>query len=265
MSYNPNYIEVSPSDLVLFEDVPNKSSIAFVTIKNLTSRRVAYKIKTTSPKGYVVKPNSGVIFPKESKKIEFSMQATPYTPSTKNSQDKFMFMAIDLDDNFDVAKIADIWRDKPQEKVQQVKLQASFKGNNFLGLNTGSAGGRSPTKGGFDEGREVNLRNSNVGGGRSNNQLFQSALSPTNQSRGRMFTGEEGDDYLVNKVNEQERQIAKLTEERNQFFNEVVALKETLERNKGAKGNKGNYSSFQLWHMLVAAIISLLIGAFLSS
>jgi hypothetical protein len=36
-----------------------------MTLQNPTERKVCFKIKTTAPKRYCVKPNSGVIDPKQ--------------------------------------------------------------------------------------------------------------------------------------------------------------------------------------------------------
>ena len=41
-----------------------------MTLHNKTSDHVAFKIKTTRPKGYCVRPNSGVILPNGSTQVE---------------------------------------------------------------------------------------------------------------------------------------------------------------------------------------------------
>lgn len=40
-----------------------------LTIRNPTSKRVAFKIKTTAPKRYCVKPNSGVLDSEQNMKV----------------------------------------------------------------------------------------------------------------------------------------------------------------------------------------------------
>jgi vesicle-associated membrane protein-associated protein B len=264
---NLTYIEVNPNDLVLFDDVTKKASSTFVTLRNITSRRVAFKIKTTSPKEYIVKPNSGIINANDSKKIEFTMHATDFVPSSKNSQDKFMIMAVALDDNFEVSKVSDIWKETSQDVLQQLKLTAGFKG---MHLPPGQVGGRvdrevyEDVEGRNSVGSSVGNRLSMPVGNRQSNQLFHSTASP---ARG-THKNAHGDDYekLVAKVAEQEKQILRLNEERTSLFNELTNLKESVDRNKMSdKGNKGNYSSYQVWHMLLVAIISLIVGAFLSA
>lgn len=48
-----------------FEDFVSVS----LMIKNPTEKRIAFKIKTTAPKRYCVKPNSGVLDPSQSMKV----------------------------------------------------------------------------------------------------------------------------------------------------------------------------------------------------
>jgi len=266
---NATYIEVNPDSLVLFDDVTKKASTTFVSLRNITSRRVAFKIKTTSPKDYIVKPNSGIILPNDTKKIEFTMHATDFVPSSKNSQDKFMIMAVDLDENYEASKVSDIWKEKPQDSIQQLKLAAGFKG---MHLPPGQVGGRADREVYEDmEGRNSvgsvgGNRLSMPVGNRAGNSLFHSTASP---ARGTHKAGAGGGDYdtLVAKVADQEKQISRLNEERTSLFNELTNLKESIERSKmfDKGSNKGNYSSYQVWHMLLVAIISLIVGAFLSA
>jgi vesicle-associated membrane protein-associated protein A len=53
-----------------FEDYVSVS----LTIRNPTDKRMAFKIKTTAPKRYCVKPNSGVLDPGQLMKVNGKMQ-----------------------------------------------------------------------------------------------------------------------------------------------------------------------------------------------
>lgn len=44
-----------------------------LTIRNPTPKRIAFKIKTTAPKRYCVKPNSGVLDPEQTMKVNGSI------------------------------------------------------------------------------------------------------------------------------------------------------------------------------------------------
>ena len=53
-----------------------------LTLNNPTGERVAFKVKTTSPKKYCVRPSSGVVEPGSSKEVQVIMQAQrEYPPS----------------------------------------------------------------------------------------------------------------------------------------------------------------------------------------
>lgn len=274
MKQNPYFLDISPSDIVLFDDVPRKTSVCYVTFKNVTSRRVAFKIRTTSPKSYNVKPNNGVIMPNEEKKIEFFMQPVEEVPSSKKQQDKFMIMAIDINQDFDVSRLAEVWKDLPENQVQQVKLVAGFKGSqysqsfaggerkmgNSVTLQRDSYGGDLRNSTGGTEKVRMSMPVS-IAGRPTNYQDYpvnQQEMAPSREDR-----NGPSQHFQETKIKELEVQILRLTDERNQFFNELTTLKESLEKGKGS--NKGNYSSYQLWHVLLVAIISLIIGAFLSA
>lgn len=67
-------VEVSPADLK-FKFVLNKQLLATIVITNNTDSRLAYKIKTTAPKKYVVRPSSGIAEPKGPVTIQVSRSA----------------------------------------------------------------------------------------------------------------------------------------------------------------------------------------------
>jgi len=73
---------------------------------------------------------------------------------------------------------------------------------------------------------------------------------------------------LLTKVEEQEKQLLKASEERNRIFNELGSLKENLTKRKisakSISAQETNAGGFQLLHLILVAVISLLLGAFFS-
>ena len=67
-------VEITPSDLK-FRFQLNKQLLGNININNTTDKRVAFKIKTTAPKKYVVRPSSGVTDLKSSASVQVIMQA----------------------------------------------------------------------------------------------------------------------------------------------------------------------------------------------
>ena len=56
---------IEPQHELTFVGPFSSAVSAVMTLKNPSERKVCFKIKTTAPKRYCVKPNSGVIDPKE--------------------------------------------------------------------------------------------------------------------------------------------------------------------------------------------------------
>ena len=63
-------LALDPSNELRFKGpFENDFSSVTLSISNPTDKRIAFKIKTTAPKRYCVKPNSGVLDPTKSMKV----------------------------------------------------------------------------------------------------------------------------------------------------------------------------------------------------
>uniref|UniRef100_A0A0D9WFU6 MSP domain-containing protein n=1 Tax=Leersia perrieri TaxID=77586 RepID=A0A0D9WFU6_9ORYZ len=78
-------VEIHPRELRFEFEVKKKSSCS-VNLVNKSEEYVAFKVKTTSPKRYCVRPNVGVIHPRET----FIMQALNTAPPDLQIKDKFL-------------------------------------------------------------------------------------------------------------------------------------------------------------------------------
>jgi len=54
-------VTLDPNQEIKFFKQADQSMKAFITIDNISPQNVAFKIKTTQPKFYVVKPNQSII------------------------------------------------------------------------------------------------------------------------------------------------------------------------------------------------------------
>ncbi|XP_049385693.1 vesicle-associated protein 2-2-like [Solanum stenotomum] len=86
---NTQLVEIQPCELKFTFEVKKQSSCA-VHIANITDQYVAFKVKTTSPKKYCVRPNIGVIKPKSTYDFTVTMQAQRTAPSDMQCKDKFL-------------------------------------------------------------------------------------------------------------------------------------------------------------------------------
>ncbi|GAU21400.1 hypothetical protein TSUD_32290 [Trifolium subterraneum] len=82
-------LEIEPRELKFIFELKKQSSCS-VKITNNTNHHVAFKVKTTSPKKYSVRPNVGVLAPKSSAEFIVTMQAQRVAPEDWVCKDKFL-------------------------------------------------------------------------------------------------------------------------------------------------------------------------------
>ncbi|XP_021620795.1 vesicle-associated protein 1-2 isoform X2 [Manihot esculenta] len=70
-----------------------KQSSCAVRLTNITHHNVAFKVKTTSPKKYCVRPNVGIILPKSTCEFTVTMQAPKASIAEKACKDKFLIQS----------------------------------------------------------------------------------------------------------------------------------------------------------------------------
>lgn len=89
---NTQIVEIQPRELKFIFELKKQSSCS-VHLANVTDKYVAFKVKTTSPKKYCVRPNVGIIKPKSTCDFTVTMQAQKSTPSDMNCKDKFLIQS----------------------------------------------------------------------------------------------------------------------------------------------------------------------------
>ncbi|XP_042010883.1 vesicle-associated protein 2-2-like [Salvia splendens] len=89
---NTQLVEIQPRELK-FKCEVKKQSTCSVHLLNATDQYVAFKVKTTSPKKYCVRPNIGIIKPKSNYDFTVTMQAQKSVPSDMQCKDKFLIQS----------------------------------------------------------------------------------------------------------------------------------------------------------------------------
>lgn len=85
-------VVIQPPDLKFSFELLKQSSCS-VYLTNITDQYVAFKVKTTSPKKYCVKPNIGIIKPKSTVDFTVIMQAQRTAPVDMQCKDKFLIQS----------------------------------------------------------------------------------------------------------------------------------------------------------------------------
>ncbi|KAJ4915070.1 Vesicle-associated protein 2-2 [Raphanus sativus] len=89
---NMPLLDIQPRTLKFVVDL-KKQSTCVVQLTNTTNHFVAFKVKTTSPKKYCVRPNVGVVAPKSSCEFSVIMQAFKEPPPDMVCKDKFLIQS----------------------------------------------------------------------------------------------------------------------------------------------------------------------------
>lgn len=99
---------------------------SYISLKNPTNHRVYYKIKTTAPKKYCVRPNSGELPPYGVNEIAVCLQLSDFDPNEK-SKHKFMVQTIIAENESDNVPMQDVWTNVTPDKLMDTKLKCVFE------------------------------------------------------------------------------------------------------------------------------------------
>uniref|UniRef100_A0A7N0TD43 MSP domain-containing protein n=1 Tax=Kalanchoe fedtschenkoi TaxID=63787 RepID=A0A7N0TD43_KALFE len=86
-------LNIHPSELKFpFEE--KKQSTCCMQLMNKTDQYVAFKVKTTNPKKYCVRPNAGIVMPGSTCNVTVTMQAQKEAPPDMQCKDKFLLQSV---------------------------------------------------------------------------------------------------------------------------------------------------------------------------
>nr|CAD2205926.1 unnamed protein product [Meloidogyne enterolobii] len=108
-----------------------------LTLANPSSRDVYFKVKTTAPKFYCVRPNSGIIKAKDKAQINVMLQPidSPEILESERSRHKFMIQSAFAPDNADYSTSSSptppeqFWKEVDASQVMDSKLGLSSSGH----------------------------------------------------------------------------------------------------------------------------------------
>ncbi|RLN25227.1 vesicle-associated protein 1-1-like [Panicum miliaceum] len=88
--HSSSFLKSDPLFPAWFSVEVKKQSTCTVHLVNKSNEYVAFKVKTTSPKRYCVRPNTGVILPRKICEFTVTMQALRTAPPDMQLKDKFL-------------------------------------------------------------------------------------------------------------------------------------------------------------------------------
>ncbi|PKI71805.1 hypothetical protein CRG98_007821 [Punica granatum] len=86
-------LNIHPRDLKFPFELGKQSSCS-MQLTNKTDKYVAFKVKTTNPKKYCVRPNMAVILPGDTCNVTVTMQAQKEVPPDMQTKDKFLIQSV---------------------------------------------------------------------------------------------------------------------------------------------------------------------------
>ncbi|XP_020231238.1 vesicle-associated protein 2-1 isoform X2 [Cajanus cajan] len=120
-----SFITVNPDEL-RFQFELEKQTYCDLKVLNNTENYVAFKVKTTSPKKYFVRPNTGVIHPWDSCIIRVTLQAQQEYPPNMQCKDKFLLQSTVVAPNTDVDDLPPDTFSKGEKSIEDLKLRVLY-------------------------------------------------------------------------------------------------------------------------------------------
>lgn len=102
-----------------FTDVVTTS----LKLRNPSDKKVCFKVKTTAPRRYCVRPNSGIIDPGATVTVSVMLQPFDYDPNEK-SKHKFMVQTIFAPPN--ITDMEAMWKEAKPDDLMDSKLKCVF-------------------------------------------------------------------------------------------------------------------------------------------
>ncbi|KAK4755556.1 hypothetical protein SAY87_009313 [Trapa incisa] len=288
-------LEIQPR-LLKFTFELKKQSSCSVILTNKTEQYVAFKVKTTSPRKYVVCPNSGVIKPKSSFSFTVTMQAQKVAPPEMQSKDKFLVQSTLVPFGTSEDEISsNIFSKESGYYIEEKKIRVSFAAVSPLQspLNLPTDGQKQDTS------LETLARRDRVDSeveniappqtvsenkeGLEAEMISQGHLKETNKTDTSYLYNRDGQTNETNcqdpnitleelrsklrvmdiKLKEADLTIQKLTEERRAIKREKEKLERDLELLRKSRTKKVQVG-FPLLYLFIVALISIIVG-FLAS
>jgi len=117
-------LKVDPEDALQFNNKQASGAPAkTLTLTNISAGNVAYKVKTTAPKSYLVRPSSGLLRPKESKEIQIILQ--PQAEGGATSTHRFLVQAVAVTGPDEVSR--EMWAEFTKDQVEEKRLNVDIE------------------------------------------------------------------------------------------------------------------------------------------
>lgn len=228
-----SFLEIQPSELAFPFEIMRQSSCS-MQLTNKTDHYVAFKVKTTNPKQYCVRPNIGVVLPGSTCNVTVTMQAQKASPPDMQCKDKFLVQSVVAENGVTAQDInAAMFNKEPGKVVDEFKLRVVYV----------------PTTMPNPIPEESELGSSTPSFSQENG--IDHSMTPLSVSRSSAETAKE-------KPSEATSVISKLTEEKMSAVQQNQKLRQELEllRKESSKTGGG----FSITFLFVVGLLGIVVG-----
>jgi len=121
-----SFLVIDPAQLRFKGPFKDEVSSSSLKITNTSDKKITFKVKTTAPKRYCVRPNQGVLNAGASTNIAVMLQPFNYDPAEKNKH-KFMVQTMFLPDG-DTGDLESLWKNaSPEQVMTSSKMRCIFE------------------------------------------------------------------------------------------------------------------------------------------
>ncbi|KAE9613804.1 hypothetical protein Lal_00016332 [Lupinus albus] len=229
-------LSVEPLELKFPFELKKQISCS-LQLLNKTDSYVAFKVKTTNPKKYCVRPNTGIVMPRSTCDIMVTMQAQKEAPPDMQCKDKFLLQSVKTNDAASPKDIsADMFNKEAGHVVEDCKLRVVY---------VSPPQPPSPVAEGSEEGSSP-----------------RGSVSENGTVNGSDFTqvakGFIGRPEALEKSAEARALLSRLTEEKNNAIQQNSKLRQELELLK-REGNK-NDGGVSLVIVILIGLLGIIMG-----
>eukprot|EP00002_Diphylleia_rotans_P037811 TRINITY_DN8495_c0_g2_i1.p1 TRINITY_DN8495_c0_g2~~TRINITY_DN8495_c0_g2_i1.p1 ORF type:complete len:267 (-),score=59.04 TRINITY_DN8495_c0_g2_i1:237-1037(-) len=248
------YVSLTPSELVFNpqqQKADEKSAVERMVVKNIANTTIAYKVKTTAPKRYSVRPNSGILPPGASVEVLVTLQLSSSLDPAEIRKDKFLVESIVV-----VGDEQPQWATIPADSISKMKFRCRLAGESGLEQSTSSALYQSAL------------------GSISETQSKPSTPAPATNSGPISLEAEYNAEKVklenMNKIiNSREEQVKKLEQEHSQLSQKAtLGLTQRRPINASVESLTGTairrQQGYGASHLILTCILGVILGAVLS-
>ncbi|CAN6566435.1 unnamed protein product [Malus baccata var. baccata] len=228
-------LSIEPQELQFPFELRKQISCS-LQLSNRTNDYVAFKVKTTNPKKYCVRPNTGVVLPRSTCDVIVTMQAQKEAPLDMQCKDKFLLQSVVASPGTTTKDItAEMFNKESGHNVEECKLRV---------LYVAPPRPPSPVREGSEEGSSPRASVDNGSAAASEFKAASRAFSEQHEPQ--------------DNSSEARTLIARLTEEKKSAIQQTNRLQQELDvLRRGANRSAGGIPFI---YVLLVGLIGIILG-----